>query len=209
MALRTKPFRQRIGLAKQSQSTTTDWLCKASQSVTIGWFCEANPMHPDKLAFRSKAIPSGLAGFAIMQSQTFTMERLCDAKPIRKKNRLSLRSNDHPPRWLRLCKAQPIRHIGLALLRKANPQYSNTMGWLCFAKPIHRNMLALRSKSYPPRWIGFAKHSQSVTMDWLCKGKPIQHDVKALRSNANPAKKTFFEAKPIRHNEKTLQSKAN
>jgi hypothetical protein len=100
MALRSKAIpSQRIGLAKQSQSTTTDWLCKASQSVTIGWFCEANPMHPDKLAFRSKAIPSGLAGFAIMQSQTFTMERLCDAKPIRKKTDC-------------LCEAMIIHHDG-------------------------------------------------------------------------------------------------
>ena len=46
--------------------------------------------------------------------------------------------------------------------------------WLCEAKPILHNGLALRSKAIQSKWIGFAKQSQSIIE-------------KALRSKANPS----------------------
>jgi hypothetical protein len=69
--------------------------------------------------------------------------------------------------------------------------------WLCEAKPILHNGLALRSKAYPSKWIGFAKQSQSIIkkgfakqspsimMERLCEAEPIHHDGSALRSKAN------------------------
>ena len=72
--------------------------------------------------------------------------------------------------------------------------------WLCEAKPILHNGLALRSKAYPSKWIGFAKQSQSIIkkgfakqspsimMERLCEAKPIHHDGSALRSKATQSK---------------------
>ena len=70
--------------------------------------------------------------------------------------------------------------------------------WLCEAKSIDHNGLALRSKANPLQRIGFAKQSHS------------DHDGKALRSKANPAKMhRLCEAKSIDQNGLALRSKAN
>ena len=88
---------QRIGLAlrsKADRSTTKVPLFKAQPIATNDWLCEAEPIHLDGEALRSKAIhqdgealrskakPSQRNGFA-KQSQSITMERICEAQQIR------------------------------------------------------------------------------------------------------------------------------
>ena len=68
----------------------------------------------------------------------------------------------------------------------AKQSRSFTMEWLCEAKPIHQNWLALRSKANCINLKGFAKQSPSIMMERLCEAKPILHNGMALRSKANP-----------------------
>ena len=103
----------------------------------------------------------------------------------------------HPKTWKnRKGQKRPLKNsrwrIGFA-----KQSQSFTMDWLCKAKPIHQNGLALRSKAnpslkkalrskaHPSWWKGFAKQSQSIMKDWLCEAKKLNRNILALRSKAN------------------------
>jgi hypothetical protein len=58
--------------------------------------------------------------------------------------------------------------------------------WLCFAKPILCDGMALLRKAIPSWWIGFASQSQSFARDWLCFAKPFRRGWFAFRHKANP-----------------------
>ena len=80
------------------------------------------------------------------------------------------------------------------MLRKANPlcsidfasqSPSIMMDWLCFAKPIHHDGLALLRKAFPSD--GWALLIKAFSMmDWLCFAKPVHFDWIALLRKASP-----------------------
>ena len=66
-----------------------------------------------------------------------------------------------------LCFAKPFHRDGLALLRKA----FSMMDWLCFAKPIHFDWIALLRKANPLWRIGMALLRKAIPVIPLMSGR--------------------------------------